>query len=47
MAEMKKETNKLRLDKTSLQNQIDKMKKDAEKAKAAAPKTPGTPGKAA
>jgi regulator of replication initiation timing len=47
MAEMKKETNKLRLDKTSLQNQIDKMKKDAEKAKAAAPKTPGTSGKAA
>jgi hypothetical protein len=47
MAEMKKETNKLRQDKIALQNQLDKMKKDAEKIKGAAPKPPGTPGKAA
>lgn len=47
LAEMKKETNKLRQDKTSLQNQLDKMKKDFEKSKNAAPKGPGTPGKAA
>jgi hypothetical protein len=47
MAEMKKETNKLRQDKISLQNQLDKMKKDVEKIKGAAPKPPGTPGKAA
>jgi hypothetical protein len=47
MAEMKKETNKLRQDKIALQNQLDKMKKDAEKNKGAAPKPPGTSGKAA
>ena len=47
MAEMKKEANKLRQDKIALQNQLDKMKKDAGKNKGAAPKPPGTPGKAA
>lgn len=47
MAEMKKETTKLRQEKIAFQNQIDKYKKDAEKAKGAAPKKPGAGGKAA
>jgi hypothetical protein len=47
MAEMKKETTKLRQEKIAFQNQIDKFKKDAEKAKGAAPKKPGAGGKAA
>ncbi len=37
LAEAKKETNKLRQEKTALQNQLDKLKKDAAKAKAATP----------
>ncbi len=50
MTEMKKETNKLRQEKTSLQNTVDKQKKDLEKYeknKPAAPKVPGSGGKAA
>ena len=38
LAETKKETNKLRQEKTALQNQLDKLKKDSDKAKAAVPK---------
>lgn len=38
VADAKKEINKARLEKTALQNQLDKLKKDLEKAKAAAPK---------
>ncbi len=45
-ADMKKEINKLRQEKTGLQNQIEKMKKDSFKEKGAAPKKPGG-GKAA
>ena len=45
LAESKKDTNKLRQEKTALQNQLDKMKKESDKAKAAAPKKPN--GKAA
>ncbi len=41
MAEMKKETNKLRQEKTALQNSFDKAKKDLEKFE----KKPATPGK--
>lgn len=42
--EMKKEVNKLRQEKTALQNQLDKIKKDTEKAsKAAAPNAPKKP----
>ncbi len=37
LAEAKKETNKLRQEKTALQNQLDKLKKDVAKAKAATP----------
>ena len=44
---MKKETNKLRQDKIALQNQFDKMKKDLDKAKGAAPQKPGSSGQAA
>lgn len=48
-AEMKKETNKLRQEKTALQNQLDKLKKETEKAavKAASHKKPDNNGKAA
>lgn len=47
--EMKKETTKLRQEKTALQNQLDKVKRDSDKAasKAAVPKKPDGGGKAA
>lgn len=38
VAENKRDTNKLRQEKTALQNQLDKLKKETEKAKAALPK---------
>jgi hypothetical protein len=47
MAEMKKDTNKLRQEKTALQNQLDRMKKIMDKNQAALPKKPGAGGKAA
>jgi len=41
VADAKKEINKARLEKTALQNQLDKLKKDLEKTKAALPKKGG------
>ena len=47
MAEMKKESTKLKQEKIALQNQLDNLKKSSDKSKGAAPKKPGTGGKAA
>jgi hypothetical protein len=46
-AEMKKDTMKLRHEKTAIQNVLDQTKKELDKIKEAAPKKPGAPGKAA
>lgn len=50
LAEGKKEVNKVRLEKTAIQNELEKLKKDSEKSKASAAASPNKPnsgGKAA